>query len=215
MSTSRRELVNERLDQQHNPQNRTNGGLEGKNTTYTKINLERIINQPLKRRQRPNHRNPGRQPIPQSRKPNIPINPPNRLTRALPSLAISIQLAHHHIRRVRNNCTADPRDVAAQKGDSRLLQRVVGFLGLAEVGVDLRDSGLECREFDHGIRDLARPERVQTLVKPCIALLSHDFRPPLAQPVGVGRQRGLHTDFDGFERAEEDICDELGRRAGA
>lgn len=39
--------------------------------------------------------------------------------------------------------------------------------------------------------------------------MGDDLRPAFAQVVGVGREGGLHADFDGFEGAEEDVGDEL------
>jgi hypothetical protein len=127
--------------------------------------LKTIINQPLKRRQRPNHQNPNRQPIPQPRKPNIPINPAHRLASSLSRFPIGIQLGHHDVRRVRDDSACNTRDVATQEGYTGLLESVVGGLGLAERLVDLVDCGLEGREFAHGVGDLAAPEGVEAFVQ--------------------------------------------------
>jgi hypothetical protein len=96
-----------------------------------------------------------------------------------------------------------------------LLQSVVGLLGLAELLVDLADRALESRELDHGVGDLARPQRVQAFVQPTESFLRDNFAPALTEVVGVGRQGGLHADLDGFEGTEEDVGDEFGGRGGA
>jgi hypothetical protein len=126
--------------------------------------LETIINQPLKRRQRANHQNPNRQSIPQSRKPDIAINPAHRLARPLPWFPIRVELGHHDVRGVRDDGAGDPGDVAAEEGDPGLLQPVVGGLRLAEHGVDLVDCSLERGELAHGVWNLAAPEGIQSLI---------------------------------------------------
>lgn len=128
-------------------------------------NLKTIINQPLKRRQRPNHQNPNRQPIPQSLKPNIPINARHRLARALTLLAIRVEFRDHDVRGVRDDGAAYAGDVAAEEGDAGLLEAIVGGFGLAEVGVDGVDGGFEGCEFYHCVGNLAAPEGVETFIK--------------------------------------------------
>ena len=127
--------------------------------------LKTIINQPLKRRQCPNHQNPNRQAIPQSLEPNIPINARHGFPRALALLAIRVEFRDHDVRGVRDDGAAYAGDVAAEEGDAGLLQAVVGGFGLAEVRVDGVDGRFEGREFYHCVGDLAAPEGVEAFVK--------------------------------------------------
>lgn len=188
---------------------------EGKTSTYAEVHLERIVDQPLESSQSTDHADPHRQTVPQSAEANVAVNPAYRRARALARLAISIELRHHHVSRVRDDRAANTGNVAAEERHSRLLQRVVRLLGLAELRVDLRDGALERRELDHRVGDLARPERVQALVQSAVAFLRDDLGPAFAEVVGVGREGGLHADFDRFEGAEEDVGDELGGGGGA
>lgn len=59
--------------------------------TYAKVHLERIINEPLERRQSTNHEDPDRQTVPQPTEANLAVYPANRLARALASLAIIVE----------------------------------------------------------------------------------------------------------------------------
>lgn len=196
-------------------QNVLSGFSEGRRNTYTEVHLERIVDQPLESSQSTNHANPHRQTVPQPAEADVAVDPADRRARTLARLAVGIQLRHHHIGRVRNHRAANTGDVAAEERHARLLQRVVGLLRLAELRVDLRDGALERRELDHRVRDLAGPERVQALVQPAVAFLGDDLGPALAEVVGVGREGGLHADFDRFEGAQEDVGDELGGGGGA
>lgn len=108
--------------------------------------------------------------------------------------------------------TADPGNITAQETDSRLLQRRVRLLRLAERLVYPLDRLLKRRELHHRIRDLPRPQRIQALVQPPITFLGHDFAPPFAETVGVGGQRRLHPHLDRLERTERHIRQELGAR---
>lgn len=181
----------------------------------TKVHLERVVDQPLEGRQSANHTDTHRQTVPQSAETNVGVDPADRRARALAGLTISVQLRHHHVGRVRDDGAADTGDVATQERHTGLLQSVVRFLGLAELRVDLRDGALESRELDHGVRNLAGPERVEALVQPAEAFLGDDLGPAFAEVVGVGREGGLHADFDGFEGAEEDVGDEFCGGGGA
>ena len=188
--------------------------VEGK-STYTEVHLERIVDQPLESGQRANHTNPHGQTVPQSTEADVAVDPANRRARALACLAIGIELRHHYVGRVRNHRAANTGDVAAEEGHAGLLQGVVGLLGLAELRVDLGDGALEGRELDHGVGDLARPERVQALVQPAEALLGDDLGPAFTEVVGIRREGGLHAHLDRFEGTQEDVGDELGGGGGA
>lgn len=170
-----------------------------KKNTYTEVHLERIVDQPLESGQCANHANPHGQTVPQSAETDVAVDPANRRARALAGLAIGIELRHHHVGRVRDHRAANTGDVAAEERHAGLLQRVVGLFGLAELRVDLRDGALEGRELDHGVGDLAGPERVQALVQPAEAFLRDDLGPAFTEVVGVGREGGLHAHLDCFE----------------
>jgi hypothetical protein len=116
---------------------------------------------------------------------------------------------------VRDGRTADTGNVTSQERDTGLLESVVCLFGLAELLVDLPHGALESRKLDHGVGDLARPERVQALVQPTEAFLCDNLAPALTEVVGVWRQGGLHADFDGFEGTQEDVGDEFGGGRGA
>lgn len=111
---------------------------------------------------------------------------------------------------MRDDSTSNTRDVTTQERDTSLLETIVRFLRLAEGFVDLRYSRLESRELDHGVGDLARPQRVQTLVQPANTLFLDDLTPPFSQRIGERRHCGLHADLDGFERAQRNVGKEFG-----
>jgi hypothetical protein len=207
--------------------------------------LKTIINQPLERRQRPNHQNPNRQPIPQSREPNIPINPSHRLTSALSGFPLRIKLRDHDVCGMRDDCAGDTGDVAAEEGDTGLLEPVVGGFRLSERFVDLVDGCLEGGEFAHCVGDLPAPEGVEAFVQatvtslsattlslwnwngnwrgkvgkgrnePSISFCLNHFQQALSHRIRERRQRRLHPDLNRLERTQRNISQELRTCAGA
>jgi hypothetical protein len=192
--------------------------------------LEAIVNQPLKCRQRTNHQNPNRQSIPQSRKPNIAINPAHRLPRTFSRFPIRIELRDHDICRVRDHSASNTRNVTAEEGHTGLLQPIVGGFRLTERGVDLVDCCLEGGELAHGVRDLAAPERIQSFIQstppsaplylsnpssgvkgdsPSISFVRDNLRDAFSHRVCKRRQRGLHPYLDSLKRAQRNIREEL------
>jgi hypothetical protein len=67
--------------------------------------------------------------------------------------------------RMRNSSTANASNVTTKERNTSLLKDIVALLRLPESLVDLRYSTLESRELDHGVGDLAAPEREQSLVE--------------------------------------------------
>jgi len=126
------------------------------------------------------------------------------------TLSVRIQFRHHHIRRMTDNRTSNTGNITPQKTDPRLLQRRVRVLRLPERLVYLLDRLLKRRELDHRIRDLPRPERIQTLIQPTGPLLRDHLAPPFAEAMGVRRQCRLHPHLDGLERTQRHIREELG-----
>ena len=111
--------------------------------------------------------------------------------------------------------TSDTSNVACQKGHPRLLQRIIALLRLTQRGIDIINRRLKRRKLNHRIRDLPPPQRLQTLIQTRHTLLRRHFSPTLPQRPREGRQRRLHADFDGFERTEGNVGEELGRGGGA
>lgn len=65
--------------------------------TYTKINLKRIIDEPLECCQSANHEDSNRQPVPQTAESYLAVDPTNRLARTLASFTITVELGDHDI----------------------------------------------------------------------------------------------------------------------
>jgi hypothetical protein len=111
------------------------------------------------------HHSPNRQSIPQPRKPDILVNPPNRRARPFARLAHRVKFRHHHVRRVRDDGAEDSRQVSGGECHSRLRGgRVVGLLA-GEALVHHLDDGLEGGELHHRVGDLAAPEGVDAFVE--------------------------------------------------
>jgi hypothetical protein len=113
---------------------------------------------------------------------------------------------------VRHDCAPNTRNVTTQERNTRLLQPAVRLLRPAQEAIDLRHGGLEGRELDHGVRDLTRPQGVQSLVESTNPLLSDDLAPALPQITCERRVGGLHAHLDSLERAQCDVSEELSRR---
>ena len=128
------------------------------------------------------------------------------------TLPVGIQLADHHIRRVTDDRTANTRDITTQETHPGLLQRIVALLWLPQRSIDVINSRLERCEFHHRIRNLPPPKRIETLVQTPDTFLRRDLAPPFAQGTRERRDRRLHAHFDGLERAQGEIGEELGRR---
>jgi len=88
---------------------------------------------------------------------------------------------------VRYDSTRDTGDVAAEEGDSGLLQAVVRGLWLAKGFVDLIDSCFEGGEFAHGVGDLTAPEGVETFVESVCPFIS-TFSPRTGKLGGLTQQ---------------------------
>ena len=111
---------------------------------------------------------------------------------------------------MRDDSTANTRNVTTQERDTSLLKAVERVLRLAEEFVDLRHGRFKGCELDHGVGDLARPQRVQTLVQSTDTLFLNDLAPALPQRIREWWHGGLHADLDGFERAQRNVGKEFG-----
>jgi hypothetical protein len=186
----------------------------------------------LERSQSTDHEDANGQSIPQTAESDFAVNPADGLASTLTSLAVIVQfrdhdicaplafLPHHlncflHTCRMRNNRTSNTSDVTSQETHTSLLQTAELILWFAQELVDLRNRLLKRRKLDHRIRDLACPERVQTLVQSTNALLPDDLCPSLPQRMRERRQRCLHSDLDSLHGTQGEISEELGGRGGS
>ena len=111
--------------------------------------------------------------------------------------------------------TEDACNIPAEETHASLGQLAIAFLGLTHGLINNANSLLKSRKLGHGVRDLARPQGIETLVQTPKALLGHDAAPALAQVVGERWQSRLHADLDCLHRAQRHIGEELGRSTGA
>lgn len=116
---------------------------------------------------------------------------------------------------MRNNRTSNTRDITTEEAHTRLLQPTKLILRLAQELVNLRNRLLKRRKFDHCVRDLACPQRVQALVQPTHTLFADDLGPAFPQRMRKRRQRSLHADLDRLHGTQGEICEELSRGRGS
>lgn len=181
-----------------------------RNRTYTKVDLERVVNQPLEGGKSTDHDNSHRKTVPQTLKANVAIDSAHSLGSTLASLAVRVELGNHDIGRMRDGSTSNTSNVTTEEGDTGLCKRTVAVLGLAKVAVNLVDCSLKGRKLDHGIWDLSGPERIKTLVEASETLLLHDSAPSCTEGGRVRWDVSLHADLERLEGTEEDVGDELG-----
>ena len=120
----------------------------------------------------------------------------------------------------------DTGEVTAAEGDGELLALAVIFLGLAlgleQVRVDGILDLVETNELDHGVRDLATPQRSERSEgESGVGLVgvhgAHDTehtRGELRSLGGAGKS-DLHLDLGHLERAESDVGEDLGGTGGS
>jgi hypothetical protein len=141
---------------------------------------------------------------------------------------------------VRDHSTSNTGDVATKERNTGLLQPVIGGFRLPEVSVYHVDCGFERRKLYHRIRNLARPERIETFVEtrrmlasvnariqmvkildrhekhlPAISLFSNDLGPSFSQTMCERRQGSLHPNLNRLKRAECNIRKELCTRTSS
>lgn len=63
----------------------------------SKVDLERIVDQPLERGQSANHEDTGRQTVPETAETDVAVDPRDSGASALPSFAITVELRDHDI----------------------------------------------------------------------------------------------------------------------
>ena len=65
--------------------------------TYTEIDFERVVNEPLEGSQSTNHEDADRKSVPQTSKANLAVYSADRLARSLTRLAVVVEFRHHDI----------------------------------------------------------------------------------------------------------------------
>jgi hypothetical protein len=63
----------------------------------SQIDLETIIDQPLERRERTNHKYPDRQPIPEPLESNVAIDAGYSLSGAFTGFAVAVEFGYHYV----------------------------------------------------------------------------------------------------------------------
>lgn len=112
-----------------------------------------------------NHHNTDRQSIPQTPESNISVDAAHRSTKGLTRLTVRIQLADHHVGRVRDHRTENTSQVTTSKRNSRLCTLVVVRFLAWQVLVDHLDNRLKRGKLHHRVGNLATPKWIQTLVQ--------------------------------------------------
>lgn len=114
-----------------------------------------------------------------------------------------------------DDSTEDTSNVTTSKANPRLLHPTALLLRLAGHPIKLFDRLFERRKLGHGVGDLARPQRIQSLVQATHALFGHNLTPSLSQVLRIRRQGGLHPHLDCFPWTKGHIGEELRRGTGA
>lgn len=163
--------------------------------------------------QRANHDNADGQAVPQPTKSNLLVNTAECGAHRLAGCAVGVNLGHHDVCGVRHHGAEDAGNVAAEERHARLRELGVLVLLFGQQLVDLLDGALETGKLDHGVGDLARPQRRQALVQPGHAFLGHNLGVPFKHGLCKRRDCGLLTHLDGLPGTEKQVCKKL-RRGG-
>lgn len=126
---------------------------------------------------------------------------------------VLVELGDDGVGRMRDDGAEDTSNVTRSGGDSKLFD--LGALSARlghDVLVDSLNSALESPELHHGVRNLATPERSETLVESTEAFLSNDLGHSFAKSSGEGAGlgvSGLDADLNGLPGAQSQIGDDL------
>ena len=123
------------------------------------------IHHPLQASQSTNHDNPDGETVPETHKSDIGVDAAHGGAESFTGQAIGVELADHHVGRVRDDGAEDTGKVATRECDASLSAFTVVGLRAGEVVVDHFDNSLEGGELHHGVWDLAGPEGVETFVE--------------------------------------------------
>lgn len=168
--------------------------------------LEGVVDEPLKGSQGSDHDDSWTESSPESHEAELFDKTSDG------SIRILVQLRDEGVRRMGDHGTEHSGDVSGDEGHCELLGLGALSTGLRDdVLVEHLDSLLEACELHHSVRDLARPQRRQTLEESLETLGFVDHRSASTESRRGGRRR-LHTDLDSFHRGQEDVCEELGGR---
>lgn len=182
------------------------------------------------------HDNTNGKSIPQSPESDVSIDAVHSRAERLTCLTVGIELADHHIGRVRHHSTQNTSQVSTGECNCSLGTLVVVRLLSWQPVIDHLDDCLKRGELHHGVWDLAAPEWVQSLVQavgtdqystpelysedlridsPGHAFLSDHGRDTAEGAFNIGWNGCLHAHFDGLEGAQSYVGDELSRRTGS
>ena len=144
---------------------------------------------------------------------SISFGQPSHLVESL-TLPIGVQLANHDIGGMTDNSAEDTSNITTQETDTSLGQLAILFLGLTHGLINELHCLLKGCELGHSVGNLARPQRVQSLVQTTETLLRDNATPALTEGIRERRESGLHADLDSLHRAQSHIGEELGRGTG-
>jgi len=85
------------------------------------VDFERIVDEPLKGCQGPNHDDSHRETVPEACEANVTIDSAHRLSGGFASLTFRVQFADHDIRRMADYGACNTGNIAPQEADARLL----------------------------------------------------------------------------------------------
>ena len=154
-------------------------------------NLEGIVDPPLETGEGTNHENTGTEAGPKTIEANLFVD-------LASSSTTLVHNGHHSVGGVRDNSAEDTSPVTGHESDHQLEGLGVGVAGLGEdVGVEGTDGLLESNELHDGVRDLAAPERDNTLVEQGPATFGHHLGPSSASSSREGTGvRSLDLDLE-------------------
>ena len=152
--------------------------------------LEGVVDPPLETSERTDHEDSGTETLPETLEADIGVD-------LASSATLLVHDGDHRVSGVRDDGAEDTSKVTGHEGDHELCRLGVGALGGGEdVLVECLHSVLEGAELDHGVGDLAGPERLETSVEAIPALSVHDPWPSLAGGLGESALVGsLHADL--------------------
>lgn len=187
------------------------GGCGTTSGRETHEDLEVVIDHPLQTGKGTNHDNSHWQTVPETLESNVLVDSRSDSTHSLAGLAVGVELADHDIGGVRHNSAEDTGSITSNEGDSGLGSLAVVALATGQTVVNHLNNGLERSELHHGVRDLATPERIETLVETAPAFLGRDLAEAIKGALVLRRNGTLHADLDGLEGAERNIGQEFCR----
>merc|ERR1719317_768421 len=186
------------------------GHLWGRWTGKTQLDLNTIIDEPLKGGQGSNHNDPGAKTLPESGEAKGLHGSTNACAWSL------VEVGHQGVGGVGHDGAEDTSNVASGEGDNQLftLGAFSPWLG-DNVVVESHHGLLKAGKLHHGVGDLPDPQGHQGLEEAVDALSSHDLGEGTPQGGWEGaHRRGLDPHLTGLHGGEGDVGEELSRGRG-